>query len=94
MKLSVPDWEIMSEIHDKRVGSFFPRGSFRAWDLALPSHKISSAIILVLNGLSDKAKGVVASPVFPLLFKSVDDKLIDVLSVHEKLGYFWNNNNK
>lgn len=42
-----------------------------------------NCVIRILSRFSNKSEWVVASPLFSLFFKSVDDKFVDLFFLHE-----------
>jgi hypothetical protein len=79
---SLPDREVMGEVHGEGVCAFFPGGALGAWDLTQPLHHVGGAILLIFHGFGDKAEWVVAPPVLSFLFQSVNDQLVDFFLIH------------
>lgn len=74
-------WEVMREVHGEKVRASFPWRLFWAWYFALPLEHVEGAI-RILDWFGDKAKGVIASPVLPLLLEAVDDEFVNFFFVH------------
>ncbi len=62
----------MGEIHGKNVASSFPRTVFGSWYFAMPFEHIGGSIV-VFCWFCYKAEGMIASPLFPFFFESIDN---------------------
>ena len=82
MEFALPNGKIMGEVHGESIGSAFPRGILGSWDLAIPLEHVGGAIG-IFEGFGNKAKGVVAAPFLALFLEAVDDKLVDLLLLHQ-----------
>jgi hypothetical protein len=82
MMRTVPDREVVREVHAENVATAFPWAIFGSWYFAMPLEHIGGAIC-IFDGFSYKSEGVIAPPVFPFLFKSVDNELVDLFFLHD-----------
>jgi hypothetical protein len=73
----------VSEVHHKHVAASFPRTILGSRNLAMPFEHVEGTII-IFKGLGDKAKGVVTSPLFSLLFESIYHEFVYLFLLHQK----------
>ena len=64
----------MGEIHGEMIDSSLPNTLLRTRYFALPFQHVESSIA-VIHWLSNKAIRMVTSPLFPLLFQTIDNQL-------------------
>lgn len=86
IKINVPNGEIVSEVHCERIRPLLPWRIFRSRNFASPLEHIDRAIC-VLDGLSNKAERMIAPPLFPLFFKSIDNKLVNFFLLTHQYYY-------
>ena len=65
----------MGEIHGEMIDSSLPNTLLRTRYFALPFQHVESSIA-VIHWLSNKAIRMVTSPLFPLLFQTIDNQLV------------------
>lgn len=76
----LPNGVVVAEVHEQSIGSSLPGCLCRAWNLADPFKHIDRTI-RILCWLGNKAKRMVAPPVFPFLFQTVEDDLVGLLFI-------------